>query len=314
VSSASDVSAASGSTSAPAPNGTPELHAFLEHLVVERGVSPRTVAAYGSDLRAYLRWAERAGVDPIRPDRRALRRYVADLTASGYARRTIARRVSSLRAMLSFLVRRGVIDQDPSAVLAAPRLPRRLPKVVETPTLEALLAAPPRDTPAGLRDRAVLELLYASGLRVAEASTLDIADVDMKRGLVTVTGKGDKQRIVPVHRTALVAIAEWLDSGRPKLARTASGEALFLNRLGTRLQPGATRRMMTRYLRLLGEATSISPHALRHTFATHLLENGADLRTVQELLGHVALSTTQIYTHVSIRRLQDVHGRAHPRA
>jgi integrase/recombinase XerD len=298
----------------PSAPGTAEVEVFLTHLAVERGVSPRTVVAYGSDLRAYLRWCARIGIDPVRPDRRMLRRYVADLTSSGYARRTIARRVSSLRAWLSFLVRRGVTSQDASAALATPRLPRRLPKVVETPTLEALLSAPPADTPSGLRDRAILELLYASGLRVAEVSTLDIGDVDTAAGLVTVTGKGDKQRIVPAHHMALEAVRRWLVSGRPELSRATAERALFLNRLGTRMRPGAIRRMMTRHLERLGAATSISPHALRHTFATHLLENGADLRTVQELLGHVALSTTQIYTHVSIRRLQDVHGKAHPRA
>lgn len=303
----------------PPLRGSAEVDAFLHQLDVERGASPRTVAAYGSDLAAYLRWADRAGVrgaavDPVHADRRALRLYVADLTRSGYARRTIARRLSSLRGFFGWLHQRGMIAEDPSAVLSAPKLPKRLPKVVETPTLEALLDAPPRDTPAGLRDRAILELLYATGLRVAEVSDLDIADIDMAQGLVTATGKGDKQRIVPAHPRAVQRIRTWLVSGRPELENPRSGEALFLNRLGTRMQTGAIRRMMDRHLRGLGVATRVTPHALRHTFATHLLENGADLRTVQELLGHVALSTTQIYTHVSIRRLQDVHGKAHPRA
>ena len=149
---------------------------------------------------------------------------------------------------------------------------------------------------------------------VAELSALDVADVDLAQGLVKATGKGDKQRIVPLHRVAVGRIRAWLTGGRPRMARVDSGAALFLNRSGGRMQPGAVRRMMTRYLRAIGAAASLSPHAIRHTFATRLLENGADLRTVQELLGHVALSTTQIYTHVSVRRLQDVHEQAHPRA
>jgi integrase/recombinase XerD len=294
--------------------GSTELEAFLTHLAVERGVSPSTTTAYASDLRAYLRWAARSGTDPIRPSRRALRRYVADLTLAGYARRTTARRLSSLRAFFGFLKARGVVAEDPTEVLSAPRLPRRLPRVVETPTLTALLEAPDPDTATGLRDRAILEFLYATGLRVAEVSSLDIADMDLDQGLVKATGKGDKQRIVPVHPLATGKVRSWLTTGRPRLAGPASASALFLNRLGTRMQPGAIRRMMSRHLKTLGESVSVTPHAMRHTFATHLLENGADLRTVQELLGHVALSTTQIYTQVSVKRLRDVHGRAHPRA
>ncbi len=294
--------------------GDAEIDLFLTHLEIERGVSPRTVTAYASDLAGYQRWAASAGVDPIRVDRGGLRRYVADLTRARYSRRTIARRLSSLRALFKFLEHRGVIAQDPSAVLVSPKLPGRLPRVVETPTLEALLEAPDASTPAGLRDRAILELLYATGLRVAEVSALDLADVDLAQGLVSAVGKGDKQRIVPLHRLAAGKVRTWVATGRPAMAKAASGEALFLNRLGTRMQPGAVRRMMSRHLRALGEAASVTPHALRHTFATHLLENGADLRTVQELLGHVALSTTQIYTHVSVKRLRDVHSQAHPRA
>jgi integrase/recombinase XerD len=293
--------------------GREQLESFLVHLSVERGVSPRTVEAYGSDLRGYLRWTRRAGVDVLDPGRRALRRYVADLTSAGYARRTTARRLSALRAFFGFLTARGIVAADPSEILVAPRLPGRLPRVVETPTLTALLDAPDTGTPAGMRDAAILELLYATGLRVAEASALDIGDVDLAGGLVKATGKGDKQRIVPVHRLASGKIGAWLARGRPAMAGPDSAEALFLNRLGTRMQPGAIRRMMSRHLERVGEASSVTPHALRHTFATHLLENGADLRTVQELLGHVALSTTQIYTHVSVKRLREVHGRAHPR-
>jgi integrase/recombinase XerD len=291
-----------------------QIDSFLGSLAVERRLSPRTVTAYSSDLAAYCRWARRASVDPIKPDRRELRRYLADMSSSGYSKRTIARRLSSLRGFLAFIERRGVADDNPAASLRAPKRPRRLPKVIEEPTLDDLLEPPDPTTPAGLRDGAILELLYATGLRVAELSALDIGDVDLAQGLVKATGKGDKQRIVPIHRLAAGRVRAWLLSGRPRLARIDTDQALFLNRSGRRMQPGAVRRMMTRYLAAIGAATSLSPHAIRHTFATRLLENGADLRTVQELLGHVALSTTQIYTHVSVRRLQDVHGQAHPRA
>ncbi|MEI8082176.1 MAG: tyrosine recombinase XerC [Actinomycetes bacterium] len=291
-----------------------EVDAFLTSLAVERRLSPRTVTAYASDLAVYNRWAQRAGVDPLQPDRRELRRYLAEMTLAGYSRRTTARRLSSLRGFFVFLQRRGVISNDPASALRAPRQPRRLPRVIEEPTIDALLDAPDTGTPAGLRDGAILELLYATGLRVAELSALDVGDVDLAQGLVKATGKGDKQRIVPLHRIAVARVRAWLSAGRPRLSGVGSGEALFLNRSGTRMQPGAVRRMMTRYLRVIGAVDSLSPHAIRHTFATRLLENGADLRTVQELLGHVALSTTQIYTHVSVKRLQDVHEQAHPRA
>jgi site-specific recombinase XerD len=199
--------------------------------------------------------------------------------------------------------------------IGAPKLPARLPKVVPADLLAALLEAPDRSTPSGLRDAAILELLYAAGLRVGEVEGLDLGGLDLAQGQVRVLGKGSKERIVPVHRLAAQRLRDWLRDGRPRLAKAdKSTEAVFLNRLGTRYSAGAVRRMMAAYLREIGGPAGLTPHALRHTFATHLLEGGADLRTVQELLGHVALSTTQIYTHVSVRRLRDIHRDAHPRA
>ncbi|HEY5506679.1 MAG TPA: tyrosine recombinase XerC [Coriobacteriia bacterium] len=287
---------------------------FLTHMRDERGSSPQTVRAYASDLARYLEWAERSGADPLGADPRILRRYLTELDRAKYSRRTIARRLSAVRSLFAYLNRDGTLTHNPAAVISTPKLEARLPRLVPTDVLNALLETPPGDTPTGLRDRAILELLYATGARVSELVGIDIADVDARGGQVRVTGKGDKQRILPVHREALARIDAYLRTGRPALHPALAERALFLNRNGTRLTDGGVRRMLHRHLLTLGAASGITPHTLRHTFATHLLEAGADLRTVQDLLGHVALSTTQIYTHLGVQRLQRVHKDAHPRA
>ncbi len=290
------------------------VDAFLVHLTVERGLSPNTTRAYAADLARYLEWCERQGHDPRSVGHRQVRMYLAELDQARYARRTISRRFSAVRSWYSYLTDEGHITSNPSAVLTAPKPPARLPRLVPAEQLEALLEAPDISTPEGVRDQAVLELLYASGLRVSELSGLRLADLDLAQGQVTVTGKGDKQRIVPLHRIASDAIRRYLAGARPGLARKDSPDSVFLSTRGNTLSTDAIRRSFKRYVASVGGADSLTPHSMRHTFATHLLESGADLRTVQELLGHVALSTTQIYTHVSMKRLQDVHGQAHPRA
>ena len=294
------------------------VDAFLSHLRVEVGSSPQTIRAYSSDLARYIEWCGREGCDPLHPNASALRRYVGELDRARYSRRTIARRLSAVRSFFAWLHIEGRTTIDPVSVIASPKLPARLPRVVATDLLDALLEAPDETTASGLRDRAILELLYASGARVSEVCSLDVPDVDRHQGQVTLVGKGDKQRIVPLYAEAIRRIDDYLRGGRPEHMRAAAGkehgEALFLNRLGTRMSDGAIRRMMKRHLEAIGAPANISPHSLRHTFATHLLEGGADLRTVQELLGHVALSTTQVYTHVSVKRLRDVHRDSHPRA
>jgi integrase/recombinase XerD len=287
---------------------------FLAHMRDERGSSPQTVRAYASDLARYLEWAERAGADPLGADPRILRRYLTELDRAKYSRRTIARRLSAVRSLFAYLNRDGTLTHNPAAVVSTPKLEARLPRLVPTDVLTALLETPPDDTPTGVRDRAILELLYATGARVSELVGIDIAHLDSRGGQVRVTGKGDKQRILPVHREALARIDAYLRAGRPALHPSVTEHALFLNRNGTRLTDGGVRRMLHRHLLTLGSASGITPHTLRHTFATHLLEAGADLRTVQDLLGHVALSTTQIYTHLGVQRLQRVHKDAHPRA
>ena len=290
------------------------VDAFIEHVRVERNLSKRTVAAYASDLAGFCDWAGRQDLHVLDVDHRQLRGYLVELDRARYARRTIARRLAAVRGLYRYLVLTGACTGSPAAVLTTPKIPKRLPSVAPVGLLERLLALPDAATPSGKRDRAILELLYASGIRVSELSGLDLASVDLRGGSVRVMGKGSRERIVPIHPLAVRYLSEYLTSGRPALDKGAAGQAFFLNRLGTRLTAGGVRRMLDRYLDAMGEAVQLTPHGLRHSFATHLLEGGADLRTVQELLGHVALSTTQIYTHLSTKRLRDVHKGAHPRA
>lgn len=287
---------------------------FLTHLSVERGLSPHTVRAYAADLARYTEWAERCDVDPLTLTHRQLRQYLAELDRARYSRRTIARRLSAIRSWFAFMMAEGVVASEPASVLTAPKVPARLPRLVPSEELAALLEAPDRATPVGLRDAAVLELLYASGLRVSELTGLTMSDLDLSQGQVLVIGKGDKQRLVPVHPLAVTRLREYLRTGRPALCKAGSPDNVFLSSRGNALSSDAVRRLFKSYLIRVGGAGALTPHAMRHTFATHLLEAGADLRTIQELLGHVALSTTQIYTHLSMKRLQDVHRTSHPRA
>ncbi|NTU70369.1 MAG: tyrosine recombinase [Coriobacteriia bacterium] len=287
---------------------------FLGHLRIERGSSEHTVRAYGSDLARYLEWATRAEVDPIRLSHRQLRMYLAELDGAGYARRTIARRLSSVRALFAYLMSEGLVDSDPSSVLMSPKIPSRLPKVVPTELISEVLESPDATTPKGVRNRAVLELLYATGARVSEVSGLRLGDLDLAQSQITVMGKGGKERLLPIHRKAAESLRAYLATGRPRLSKSTTDDHVFLSSRGRPLSTDAIRRIFKQAMASAGAARSLSPHAMRHTFATHLLESGADLRTVQELLGHIALSTTQIYTHLSAGRLQDVHRHTHPRA
>ena len=279
-------------------------------------VAPRTVEAYGTDVAGFIAWAERGGVtEPSAVDRTLLRRYIAYLSTRRYARRSIARKASALRRYFTWAARTGRIPADPSSGLSAPRGDGRLPRVLRHDELTTLLDDPPAaiagDDPAiRARDDAVLELLYGSGLRVGELCALGPADLDLERGRALVWGKGGKQRAVPLSAPAVEALRTWVDGPRRALAtRDADIDALFLNRRGRRLTPRDARRILDR------RATSPThPHALRHTFATHLLDGGADLRSVQELLGHADLATTQRYTHVSRERLRSVYDATHPRA
>lgn len=279
-------------------------------------VSPRTVEAYAGDLASFRVWAHEIGVvTPEAVDRLVLRRYVAHLATSGYAKRSIARKASSLRRYFAWCTRTARLAADPAVGLSAPRGEGRLPRVLHQEELNTLLEARPAavsdDRPEVLaRDAAILEMLYGSGLRVGELCSLDITDIDLPRGRAIVWGKGGKQRTVPVSEPSGVALHHWLETHRRRLVSAATPPgALFLNQRGRRITPRDVRRILDRRA-----ASPTHPHALRHTFATHLLDGGADLRAVQELLGHADLGTTQRYTHVSRERLRSVYDSTHPRA
>jgi site-specific recombinase XerD len=293
-----------------------EFDAFTQALGAS---APATVRAYRSDVDSFAEWAARSGATgPGQVDRLLLRRYLAYLATRGYERRTIARKAAALRRYFAFARRRGLIDDDPSRRLSAPSGEGRLPRVLAPDELGALLEStapvgPPEDPRAEavrLRDDAVLELLYGSGLRVSECCGLDGDGLDLAHGSVTVWGKGGKQRRVPMGEPSADACRRYLESGRPVLRQAESPRnAVFLNARGRRLGPRDVRRIIDRR-----SVVPTHPHALRHTYATHLLDGGADLRVVQELLGHASLRTTQRYTHVSKERLIGVYKRAHPRA
>jgi len=279
-------------------------------------VSEATVRAYRSDLDAFVEWVARSGLlEPASVDRTLLRRYIGSLATRQMARRTIARKASALRRYFAWAMRTGRLPSDPSVGLSAPGSTGRLPRVLRDDELTQVLDDPPgtcADDPPAIRarDDAVLELLYGSGLRVSEVCGLRPVDLDLDRRRVTVWGKGSKQRVVPLSAPAVDALRQWTGHGRRILATSASpADAVFLNRRGNRLGPRDVRRLLDRRA-----PSPTHPHALRHTFATHLLDGGADLRSVQELLGHADLSTTQHYTHVSKERLRAVVERTHPRA
>ena len=278
--------------------------------------STNTVLAYGRDLLAFIEWSERLGLEgPVGVDRKTLRRYLAYLATRRYAKRTVARKASTLRRYFGWLCRTGVVSVDPSVGLSAPSGEGRLPRVLRDDELASLLDAPPptvENDPVAirLRDDAILEILYGSGLRVAELCGLRPEDLDLVGQTVRVWGKGSKQRQVPLSTPAAEAVDGWLRSGRSEMATAGSPpDAVFLNRRGRRLTPRDVRRIVDHR-----SLSPTHPHALRHTFATHLLDGGADLRAVQELLGHGDLGTTQHYTHVSKERLRSVLDATHPRA
>jgi integrase/recombinase XerD len=295
---------------------------FLDHLAVERGLSANTLTAYERDLRRYVAFLEQRGIDrPDGVDPGVVRSFVASLSASthgpddaAYASTSVVRTLSGVRSFHRFLVREGVLARDPTSEVRRPRLPRALPKAIPLADVERLLQAPDDATPTGTRDRAILELLYGAGLRISELTSLDVDDVDLEEGAVRVLGKGGKEREVPVGRHAREAVASYLTRGRPALAGTRSRGALFLNTRGGRLTRQSCARMLDAHVRAAGIERRVTLHGLRHSFATHLLEGGADVRVVQELLGHASVATTQVYTLVTKEHLREVYLTSHPRA
>jgi integrase/recombinase XerC len=288
------------------------IEQFTEYLSATRDASPLTLKAYRSDLDQFCDYLEQRGIPLERADHLAVRGFLAAMHAKTKAA-TRARKLASIRALYGFLYRRRQVAQNPGRLVMSPKKPKSLPKVVPIDDLLALLEAPTESEALGLRDRAVLEVLYGGGVRVSELCGLDLGDWDRQENVIRVLGKGRKERIVPLGRKARAALEAWLDR-RGELAPPDSEGALFLNRLGGRLSPRSVARLIDKHVIACALNRHVHPHALRHSFATHLLDGGADLRAIQELLGHASLSTTQRYTDVSWDRLQAVYDRAHPRA
>ncbi len=286
------------------------IDAYLSHLRVERALAANTLDAYGRDL---ARLAAHVGdVDPVAITDTEIASLLADNVRTGFGARSSARQLSGLRGFFKFLVRERVIESDPTALADRPKLGRRLPKVLSFEDIERLLAAPNLSTDRGVRDAAMIQLMYASGLRVTELVTLRLADIDMKRGVVTPIGKGEKGRLVPIGEVALQHLAVYLESVRPKLAGPST-RWLFVTRNGRMGRQGFW-RLLKRYAKVACITAPLSPHKLRHSFATHLLRGGADLRAVQAMLGHADLGTTEIYTHMTQDHVREAHARSHPRA
>jgi len=286
---------------------------FIAYLFSVRGLSAHSCRAYRADLTHFFNWCERIEIEPHQIGHRQLRLYLGELDSAQYARTTIARKMATLRAYFEYLVEKGICDDSPAQLISTPKIGKTLPKTLSRTEVDALLDAPDTSTSIGLRDAALLECMYATGARVGELSGLDSVRLDLKSGVVLLVGKGNKQRLVPLYPMAIEKLDRYLTESRPNLAGTSTTDAVFVSTRGNRLCEDAIRRIVKKYATLAGITTTISPHSFRHSFATDLLSSGADLRSVQELLGHANLSTTQIYTHVSAAHLKEVHRRTHPR-
>jgi integrase/recombinase XerD len=308
-------------TIAPLPDARPYEHLvldFLAYLEFERGLSRNTLEAYRSDLLQFGRFLEPRGTDATVATAADIGDFLAEL-AEGNGRppsspATIHRKTACLRSFYRHLRREGLRESDPTASITGPRRGRRLPKVLNRDEVAKLLSQPTGTAPTSLRDRALLELMYACGLRASEAIGLEVADLDMEEGVLRARGKGSKERVVPVGRAALEAVRIYLERGRPALVHGGIVVQLFVNFRGEPLTRQGLYKIVRRHAATAGLAERMSPHTLRHTFATHLLAGGCDLRSVQEMLGHADVATTQLYTHLSSARLKDVYFRAHPRA
>lgn len=288
---------------------------FLDHLASVRRLSPNTVRGYEEDIASFSSWARREGVSPRSITHRELRRYLAELSRAGYSPRTVNRRLSALRGLYRWMAREGACETGALAAVSSLKVARTLPRSMSDAEACALLTTCDGDDPVDVRDRAFLELLYATGARVSEASSLDVADLDLSCGQARLFGKGSKERIVPLYQSATERLARYLEDARPQLARPGrETTALFLSTRGGRMSADALRTRFERRVAQAGLDPAYTPHAMRHTFATELLAGGADLRSVQELLGHESLSTTQVYTHLSVGRLREAAARAHPRS
>lgn len=291
------------------------VNEFLTFLQVEKGLSKNTLDSYGRDLKKYIEFLKSQKIPSFsETNRTIIISYFLQLQKKGHASSTISRNLASIRAFYQFLVRERYLDKDPTINLESPKLEKRLPKVLSVKEVDLLLEQPDIKKPLGLRDKAMLELLYATGIRVTELITLDITDVELDMGYIKCLGKGSKERIVPIGSEAVKFLEQYILTERKKLIKKREEKALFVNHHGYRLTRQGFWKIIKRYAKRAKINKQITPHTLRHSFATHLLENGADLRSVQELLGHADISTTQIYTHITKKRLREVYSKTHPRA
>lgn len=290
---------------------------YIHFIQVERQLSANTLASYRRDLENYVQFLQEVEgmADFRRVERATILRHLEQLRMQGKTSRTVARHISSIRSFHQFLLREKRAETDPTVHLEMPTIEQKLPKVLSVEEIEAILLAPNRSKPQGMRDVAMLELLYGSGMRISELIALDLADIHLTMGFVRVFGKGGKERIVPLGKSALAALSAYLDGARGQLqGKYPKTEAFFINQRGKRLTRQGCWKLMKEHALKAGIKHELTPHTLRHSFATHLVENGADLRAVQEMLGHADISTTQIYTHISKTRLSEVYKQFHPRA
>jgi integrase/recombinase XerD len=301
-------------TPAPPAPIVPDVHLFLDFARVEKGLAANSIESYRRDLAEFSGFLSRQGKSPAAVDRNDIRAFLKQLYERNLGARSVARFLVSLRGFFRFLVREGQLTGDPTAEIEAPKIDQSLPKYLSADEVDKLLTQPDVSTPLGLRDKAMLELLYATGMRVSELVHVGAADFDMELGIVRCLGKGSKERLIPVGKSALRAVEDYVSHGRKALAGKRNPPTLFLNRRGTVLSRVGFWKILAAYGRQAGLATKLTPHLVRHSFATHLLERGADLRSIQLMLGHSDISTTQIYTHVLKERLKQVYQSHHPRA
>ena len=291
----------------------PAVSRFLDAVWLERGLSPNTLAAYRADLTALSRWLAERSIPMMSTSRADLQDFIAWRVHAGARPRSTARQLSSFRRFFRYLVREGVVREDPTAQIAMPKIGRSLPKSLTEEEVEALLSAPVVSDPLGNRDRAMLEVLYATGLRVSELVNLRHGQVNINQGVIRILGKGNRERLIPLGEEAMRWLTEFANGARSEILLERQTDYLFPTRRGDRMTRQAFWHIIKRYARKSNISKELSPHTLRHAFATHLLNHGADLRVVQMLLGHSDLSTTQIYTHVARERLKELHGQHHPR-
>lgn len=288
---------------------------FIHYLAEERGLAQNTLESYGRDLRQYKTYLQSNHRDLLNDSNHdTILTYLDSLQSKGRAKSTISRNLAAIKSFYQYLVRQRYLEKDPAATMESPKLEKKLPKILTVQEVEELLKQPNITVPGGLRDKAMLELLYATGIRVSELINLNISDANLDMGYIKCAGKGTRDRIVPLGSIASKCVLEYMNKGRGKLIRTYDESALFVNHHGNRLTRQGFWKIIKKYAHEARITKDITPHTLRHSFATHLLENGADLRSVQEMLGHADISTTQIYTHVTKNHLKEVYDKAHPRA